>query len=136
MANVYEAMIQLYTGMVQHVYRYGPTFTQVLSNMYAGKGQEVYSRRGIYNQREKYNQWGFRGHFCHLKTTFLTFSVWILNFAEFAIRNKKKKFEKILVSGENFFQKINFFFIALFWLPFFSAANNFRQIWNHILIGL
>ncbi len=34
---------------------------------------EVYSWRGMYNQCEKYNQWGFRRHFYHVKTKFSTF---------------------------------------------------------------
>jgi hypothetical protein len=59
-------------------------------------GVDLYSRRGMYNQREKYNQWGFRRHFDRVNTKFSTFFFCILDFAQFAIRNKKKKFEQIL----------------------------------------
>ncbi len=52
------------------------------------------SRRGIYNQREKYNQWPFCGLFSYVKIFFTTFFFCIVNFAQFAIRNKKKKIPK------------------------------------------
>jgi hypothetical protein len=66
----------------------------------------------------------------------LIFSFCSLNFAQFAIRNKKKKLEKIFFSGEKFSSKTSIFFLANFLPPFSLKADNFRRIINHILIGL
>jgi hypothetical protein len=61
----------------------------------------AYSRRGMYNQREKYNQWPFRGLFSYVKNFFFRFfSFCILNFPQFALRNKEKKFKKNFFTGE------------------------------------
>ncbi len=86
---------------------------------------EAYSRRGMYNQREKYNRWGFHCLFYLLKIKFLTFSFCSLNFTQFAIRNKKKSSKKLDFSGEKFSSKKLFFFNRRFFTAVFLNNRQF-----------
>jgi hypothetical protein len=50
----------------------------------------------MYNQREKYNQWGFRRYFFCVKTKLLTFFFLYLKLQTICYKKQEKKFEKIL----------------------------------------
>ncbi len=96
----------------------------------------LYSRRSMYNQREKYNQWGFRHHFYRVNTKFSTFFFLRLKLRTICYKKQEKKVRKILLERWKIkFIKIKFFFHRRFLPPFSLAADNFRRIQNHILIG-
>jgi hypothetical protein len=91
----------------------------------------------MYKQREKYNQWGFRRHFYHVKIKFSTFFFLQLKLRTICYKKQEKKVRKnFILVVKNVVKKNNFFFIANFLPPFYLTADNFRQIKNHILIGL
>jgi hypothetical protein len=58
---------------------------------------QVYSRRGMYNQREKYNQWGFRLHFYCVKTKFSTFFFLHLKLRTIFYKKQEKKVQNNFV---------------------------------------
>ncbi len=51
----------------------------------------------MYNQREKYNQSGFRRHFYRGKTKFLTFFFLHLKLRTICYKKQEKKFRKNLI---------------------------------------
>ncbi len=54
----------------------------------------VYSWRGIYNQREKYNQWPFRSLFSYVKNFFSTFFFLHLKLRTICYKKQEKKGQK------------------------------------------
>ncbi len=56
-----------------------------------------YSRRGIYNQREKYNQWPFRGLFSYVKIFFSIFFFLHLKLRTICYKKQEKKVRKHFV---------------------------------------
>jgi hypothetical protein len=86
---------------------------------------EAYSRRGMYNQRKKYNRWGFHRHFYHVKIKFSTFSFCSLNFAQFATRNKKNSSKKLDFKGEKFSSKKLIFLNRRFFTAVFLNNGQF-----------
>ncbi len=85
-----------------------------------------YSWRSMYNQREKYNQWGFRRHFYHVKTKFSTFFFSHLKLRILCYKKQEKKFEKILfLRWKIKFEKINFFFHCWFFTAIFFGGGQF-----------
>ncbi len=63
---------------------------------------QIYSRRGIYNQREKYNQWPFRGLFSYVKNFFSTFFFFHLKLRTICYKKQEKKVQKnFVLEGKN-----------------------------------
>ncbi len=54
----------------------------------------IYSRRGIYNQRENYNQWPFCGLFSYVKIFFSTFFFLHLKLRTICYKKQEKKSSK------------------------------------------
>jgi hypothetical protein len=78
----------------------------------------------------------FAAIFSALNQIFQLLTFFIINFKQIDTRNKRKKFEekKSLQVQKTLLKK--YVSTAAFLFPFLSEANNFRQILNHILIGL
>ncbi len=89
----------------------------------------MYSRYGMYNQRENYNQWGFCHHFYRVKTKFSTFFFLRLKLRTIGYKKQEKKDQKnyVLQRGEKLSSK-TFFFHRQFFTPVFLAMDNFRPI--------
>jgi hypothetical protein len=78
----------------------------------------------------------FAAIFSTLKQMFRPLTSSYINFKQIDTRNKKKKFLKYSLQVQKCFKKYKNFRRWFFLSLFLTAANNFRQILNHILIGL
>ncbi len=108
--NTLDSHPKIFSQMAANMPRYLPLHITTDSDNNLIK-YRTYSRRGIYNQREKYNQWPFRGLFSYVKFFFSTFFFLHLKLRTICYKKQEKKIQKIFfLRWKIKFKKIHFFF--------------------------